>query len=252
MPIADIARRALPLLDLTDLSDSCTEAAIETLCQKAVTPFGTVAAVCLYPPFVAQAKTLLHGSGVKIATVVNFPDGGDDTVEVERETAAAIANGADEIDLVMPYRAFLAGRHGFAETQIVRIRRVCGPVTLKVILETGRLALPEPIREASDLALSAGADFIKTSTGKVEVNATPEAARIMLAAIRASGRAAGFKAAGGVRSAAEAGAYLQLADEIMGPDWATPATFRFGASALLANLIGEIEGSAASSATQAY
>ena len=242
----------MPLVDLTDLTDNCTPASIEALCAKAVTPHGIVAAVCIYPAFVAQAKRLLAGSGVKIATVVNFPGGGEDTVAVEHETVAAIADGADEIDLVMPYQAYMAGRHGFTETQIVRVKRVCGPVTLKVILETGRLLLPEIIRGASDLALEAGADFIKTSTGKVEINATAHAARIMLAAIRTSGRAAGFKAAGGVRTTAEAGTYLELADEILGPDWVSPATFRFGASGLLTDLIAQLDGVPASSDRPAY
>ena len=252
MLLAEIAARALPLVDLTDLTDTCIPAAIDTLCAKAVTPHGIVAAVCIYPQFVAQAKQLLAGSGVKVATVVNFPGGGEDTVAVERETSAAIADGADEIDLVMPYQAFMAGRPGFAETQIVRVKRVCGSVTLKVILETGRLMLPEIIRGASDLALEAGADFIKTSTGKVEINATATAARIMLAAIRTSGPAAGFKAAGGVRTTAEARTYLELADEIMGPDWASPATFRFGASGLLTDLLAQLDGVPVSSDRPAY
>jgi deoxyribose-phosphate aldolase len=252
MPLSEIAARALPLLDLTDLTDDCTEAAIDALCASAVTPHGKVAAVCIYPRFVAQAQRLLAGSGVKVATVVNFPGGSDDTVAAEREAAEAVANGADEVDLVMPYNAFMAGRHGFAETQIVRVKRATGSATLKVILETGRLALPDVIRAASDLALEAGADFIKTSTGKVEVNATPEAARIMLAAIRASGRPAGFKAAGGVRTTADAGLYLDLADDIMGSGWASPATFRFGASGLLTDLVAQIDGATISAGTSAY
>lgn len=245
MSLREIAARSLPLVDLTNLTDDCTSADIEALCAKAVTPHGHVAAICIYSRFIKDAVPLLKGTGVKIATVVNFPGGGEDTGAVERETAEAIAAGADEIDLVMPYEAFLAGRHGFAETQIVRVKRVCGATTLKVILETGRLMLPEAIRGASDLAIAAGADFIKTSTGKVEINATPHAARIMLAAIKTSGRPVGFKAAGGVRTTAEAGNYLALADEIMGADWVSPATFRFGASGLLTDLIAQLDGTSA-------
>jgi deoxyribose-phosphate aldolase len=252
MPLAQIARRALPLVDLTDLTDTCTPDAIDALCAKAVTPYGPVAAVCIYPRFVKQAKGLLTGGPIRIATVVNFPHGGEEMVPVERETEAALNDGADEIDLVMPYAAFLAGRYDVVEMQIVRVKRICGAATLKVILETGRLALPETIRAASDLALGAGADFIKTSTGKVEVNATPEAARIMLAAIRTSGRPAGFKAAGGVRTTAEAGVYLALADDIMGPDWVSSATFRFGASGLLGDLMAEISGELAPGEAPAY
>lgn len=245
MSLREIAARSLPLVDLTNLTDDCTPADIEALCRKAVTPHGHVAAICIYPRFIRQAVPLLKGTGVKIATVVNFPGGGEDTGAVERETADAIAAGADEIDLVMPYQAFLAGRHGFAETQIVRVKRVCGTTTLKVILETGRLMLPEAIRGASDLAIAAGADFVKTSTGKVEINATPHAARIMLAAIKTSGKPVGFKAAGGVRTTAEAGDYLALADEIMGTGWVSPATFRFGASGLLTDLLAQLDGTTA-------
>ncbi len=251
MPLREIAARSLPLVDLTNLTDDCTSADIEALCKKAVTPHGAVAAICIYSRFIQDAVPLLKGTGVKIATVVNFPGGGEDTVAVERETAEAIAAGADEIDLVMPYQAFLAGRHGFAETQIVRVKRVCGTTTLKVILETGRLMLPEAVRGASDLAIAAGADFIKTSTGKVEINATPHAARIMLAAIKTSGKPVGFKAAGGVRTTAEAGDYLALADEIMGAGWVSPATFRFGASGLLTDLLAQLDGTTAT-ATSGY
>lgn len=251
MSLREIAARSLPLVDLTNLTDDCTTADIEALCGKAVTPHGQVAAICIYSRFIRDAVPLLTGTGVKIATVVNFPGGGEDTAAVERETAEAIAAGADEIDLVMPYQAFLAGRHGFAETQIVRVKRVCGATTLKVILETGRLMLPEAIRGASDLAIAAGADFIKTSTGKVEINATAHAARIMLAAIKTAAKPVGFKAAGGVRTTAEAADYLALADEIMGAGWVSPATFRFGASGLLTDLLAQLDGTS-TTATSGY
>lgn len=247
-----VAARVLPLIDLTDLGDAATEAGAHDLCSRATGPAGRVAAVCLWPRFVALAGRDLAGSGVRVATVVNFPTGGDDTRAVEAETATAVADGADEIDLVMPWRAFLAGRPGFAETQIVRVRRLCpAPVRLKVILETGELADPAAIRAAADLALGAGADFIKTSTGKVAVNATPEAAAIMLEAIRACGRPAGFKAAGGIRTVAEAAVYLDLADRILGPARVSPETFRFGASALLGDVLAAL-GGAATSPTAGY
>eukprot|EP01037_Dinobryon_pediforme_P032127 gene32127-36935_t len=246
MSLVAIAARALPLVDLTDLSDTCTEEAIAALCARAVTPHGSVAAICVYPRFVAQGAAALKG------TVVNFPGGGEDTVGTERETAKAVADGADEIDLVMPYQSFMRGQRGFAETQIVRGKRQCGGALLKVILETGKLVTPELIRAASDLALAAGADFIKTSTGKVEVNATPEAARIMLTAIHDCGRPAGFKAAGGVRTTAEAGVYLAIADEIMGEGWVEPACFRFGASGLLGDLVAVLDGRTSSATASAY
>ncbi|MEJ1156818.1 deoxyribose-phosphate aldolase [Prosthecomicrobium sp. N25] len=250
LPLAEAARRAtaaraLPLLDLTDLADDCKEAAVADLCARAVTPHGPVAAVCLWPRFVRLAKARLAGTPVRVATVVNFPAGGTDTPAVLAETRAAIADGADEIDLVMPYRAFLAGQPEVADAQIRLVREACAaPVRLKVILETGRLAAPDAIRRAADLALAAGADFIKTSTGKVPVNATPEAATLMLEAIRDAGGRAGFKAAGGIRTTADAGHYLGLADRILGAGWATPATFRFGASGLLADLLAHLDGGA--------
>ncbi len=240
-----VAARALPLIDLTDLGDAATAEGARDLCARAVTPHGAVAAVCLWPRFVGVAKAALVGSPVKIATVVNFPAGGEDTLAVEAETARAIADGAGEIDLVMPYRAFLAGRAGFAESQIVWVRRVCaGRAALKVILETGEIADPAKIRAAADLALGAGADFVKTSTGKVAVNATPESARLLLEAVRDCGRPAGVKAAGGIRTVAEAATYLDLADRVMGPGWVGPATFRFGASGLLGDVLAALDGAA--------
>ncbi|MDK9698114.1 MAG: deoxyribose-phosphate aldolase [Siculibacillus sp.] len=240
-----VAARALPLIDLTDLGEAATEAGARDLCRRAVTPHGRVAAVCLWPRFVATAKAALAGTGVGIATVVNFPAGGEDTRAVEAETERAIADGADEIDLVMPYRAFLAGRRGFAESQIVRVRRVCaGRARLKVILETGEIADPAEIRAAADTALAAGADFVKTSTGKVAVNATPEAARLLLEAVRDVGRPAGVKVAGGIRTVAEAKTHLDLADRIMGPAWVNSDTFRFGASGLLGDVLATLDGTA--------
>lgn len=259
VPLAEAARRAvaaraLPLVDLTDLAADCTEAAVDALCDRAATPFGPVAAICIWPRFVARARARLGTSPIRIATVVNFPAGGSDAAPVLAETAQAIADGADEIDLVLPYRAVMAGETRVAETMVRLVAEACrepaagGPALLKVILETGELASPDLVRRAADLALAAGADFIKTSTGKVRVNATPQAAEIMIGAIREAGSRAGFKAAGGIRTAAEAGLYLAIADRVMGPGWATPATFRFGASGLLDDLVAHLGGSAGASA----
>src|SRR5690606_29923171 len=167
-----------------------------------------VAAVCIYPRLVAQAKHRLAGSPVRIATVANFPHGGEDVPAAVAEAGAAAEDGADEIDLVMPWRAFLAGRRGFAETMILRVRQALPDrVSLKVILETGCLETPEAIRSAAALAVAAGADFLKTSTGKVAVNATPEAARILLEEARRADRAVGVKVAGRIRTLEEASAY---------------------------------------------
>ncbi|MFQ5564830.1 MAG: deoxyribose-phosphate aldolase [Paracoccaceae bacterium] len=246
------ARRALASLDLTDLSDDCDAAAIERLCGRAVTRHGPVAAVCIWPRFVARAVPLLAGTGVKIATVVNFPSGDADPEPVAADIRAAIADGADEIDLVIPYRALIEGRDGAARAMVARARATAPGAVLKVILETGKLRDPGLIRHAADLAIAEGADFIKTSTGKVETNATPEAARIMLGVIAESGRPVGFKPAGGIRTVDDAARFLALADEIMGAGWATPQTFRFGASGVLDAILATLDGTAAPQAGTAY
>lgn len=237
------ALRALHLLDLTDLSDHCREAAVDDLCQRAITPHGPVAAICIWPRFVAQARKRLAASPVKIATVINFPDGGDNIERAINDAREALRDGTDEIDVVMPWRSFLAGDEVTAREMIAALADETGPErVLKVILETGALATPEAIAAASRLAIAAGASFIKTSTGKFAISATPQAAEIMLEEIRASARPVGFKAAGGVRTLAEANSYLALADRIMGPGWATAATFRIGASSLLDALLADIDG----------
>lgn len=240
-----MSARALTLLDLTNLNDDCTEADIDALCRMAETRFGSVAAICIWPRFIPQAKGLLANKPVKIASVANFPAGGVETLKVVDEAVAMVADGADEVDLVMPYQAYLSGRRGFAETQILRVKdAIDGKAALKVIIETGELKDPQIIRAVSDMAIGAGADFIKTSTGKVPVNATPKAAEIMLEAIAASQKPVGFKAAGGIRTAADAAHYLGIAGRILGDAWATPNTFRFGASGLLNALVAELEGAA--------
>lgn len=245
------ARRALGLIDLTDLNATSSDTAVAALCAKAATPFGKVAAICIWPRFVRGAKPLLAGSGIRIATVVNFPDGDEDCAPVVMETEKAIKDGADEIDLVFPYRAFKKGQHELAGEQIAIIASVCrGRALLKVILETGELRDQKLVKSASELAIAEGADFIKTSTGKVQVNATLASAETMLTAIKASGRRdVGFKPAGGIRTVEDAGAYLALADQIMGPDWTSPATFRFGASGLLDDCLAALSGSASTGGT---
>jgi deoxyribose-phosphate aldolase len=244
----ETAKRALGLVDLTNLNDDCTAEDISALTNRTVTPHGAVAAVCVWPRFVAQAVKELAGTGVKVATVVNFPAGGEDTQAVVAETRQAIADGADEIDLVMPYRTFVEGRKGFAEEQIIQVKAaIPEPAILKVILETGEIKDPLLIHAASNVTIAAGADFIKTSTGKVAVNATLEAAEIMLTAIEEARRdnaerVIGFKPAGGIKTASDAAAYLALADKIMGHNWVSASTFRFGASGLLDALTATIDG----------
>lgn len=241
MSDTETAHRALTCLDLTDLSETCSAAAIEDLCTRALTPLGPVAAICIWPQYVGVARERLRGSGVAIATVINFPGGGDDIERVIGDTEEALADGAAEIDLVMPYGAYLAGDPGSTREMIAAVHDVVGSEgRLKVILETGALASPERIRDASRLAIEAGADFIKTSTGKIPVSATPEAAEIMLSVIRDVGGSVGFKAAGGIRTLADAALYLDLAARIMGPDWVGPNTFRIGASGLYDVLIAAL------------
>lgn len=249
------AQRALSLMDLTTLNDDDTDARVADLCRKASGPAGRVAAVCVFPRFVAIAKKTLreHGAAeVLVATVTNFPHGGADMAQALEETRQAVSFGADEVDVVFPYRALMAGDADLGARLVTACKQVCGTSRLKVIIESGELKSPELIRQASQISIQAGADFIKTSTGKVAVNATLESARIMLEAIRDSGRDCGFKAAGGVKTAAEAAEYLALADSIMGPDWVSPAHFRFGASSLLANLEATMGFGAGAPANGAY
>lgn len=252
--LEETAKKALSLLDLTDLTDTCDAAAIEKLCAQAQTPFGTTAAICIWPRFVAQARDILGaGHAVKIATVVNFPSGDLAIADVIAETRQAIADGADEIDLVIPYRAFLSGDEAAVTEMVTAVKAACTPpVILKTILETGEIKDAALIRKASDIAIAAGSDFIKTSTGKVAVNATLAAAEIMLTAIRQSGKPVGFKPAGGVRTVGDAEAYLALAASILGEGWATPKTFRFGASGLLGDILSVLGGQSAPSAPASY
>jgi deoxyribose-phosphate aldolase len=246
-PLPD-AQRILALIDLTDLSDDCRESAVDSLCRRSLTPFGAVAAVCVWPHFVGQAARLLAGTGVKIATVLNFPSGGEDVERAVADCRETLRDGADEIDLVMPYHAFLAGKTALAGDMVEAVaEELNGNHTLKVILETGVIAEPALIARASALAIERGADFLKTSTGKTPVSATLEAAQVMLETIKAAGRPVGFKASGGIRMPAQAAAYLQLADRIMGVDWAKPPTLRFGTSHLLEPLLGLLESRTATS-----
>lgn len=253
MSDAGLAQRALRCLDLTDLTDNCTDQAIDALCAKAQDQHGPVAAVCVWPQFVVRARDVLRGSPVRIATVVNFPAGGEDVARVTDDVREALSDGANEIDLVMPYEALRRGDVAVVSEMIEAVRDVVDQGrTLKVILETGMLSDPSLIRKASQIAIDAGADFIKTSTGKTPVSATPEAAEIMLQAIKESGRPVGLKPSGGIRTVADARIYLDLADRIMGPDWATPKTFRIGASSVFDTLLAAIEGRTGGPAVGAY
>ena len=236
-----VALRAIPLIDLTDLSDDGTPAQMDALVARALALPRPVAALCIWPAFVAQARAALGPSSIKLATVVNFPQGGEDVAAACAQTQAALADGADEIDLVLPWRALVAGRDDMARNMVRGVARALSPAAqLKVIIESGELPDARMIARASRLAIDEGADFIKTSTGKTAVSATPGAARIMLGVIREAGANVGFKASGGLRTLAQAREYLALADEILGSDFVSPAHFRFGASSLLDPLLAAL------------
>ncbi|MCQ1060584.1 deoxyribose-phosphate aldolase [Photobacterium sp. DNB23_23_1] len=239
------ALRALKLMDLTTLNDDDTDAKVIELCKNAKSPVGNTAAVCIYPRFIPVAKKQLREQGtpeVRIATVTNFPHGNDDIDIAVAETKAAVAYGADEVDVVFPYRALMAGNEDVGFELVKQCKAACGDIMLKVIIETGELKTEELIKKASELSIKAGADFIKTSTGKVPVNATPEYAEIMLNVIKDMGvaKTVGFKPAGGVRTAEDAQQYLAMADRILGAEWADNMHYRFGASSLLANLLNTL------------
>ncbi len=235
-------------MDLTTLEGKDSQGRVRSLCAKAIRPAAhlpeipSVAAVCVYPSLVAVAKEALQGSGVKVASVATAFPSGLSSLEVRlADTQAAIEAGADEIDMVIDRGAFLSGREREVFEEIVAVKRLCGDLHLKVILETGELGSYDAVRGASDLALEAGADIIKTSTGKVGTNATFPVALAMCEAIRdycrSTGRRAGLKVAGGVRTTKQALTYLVIVKETLGSDWLTPDLFRIGASSLLDDLL---------------
>ncbi len=224
------------------------------LCGKAHGPQGNSAAVCVWPRHVAHAVEQLWGTNVRVATVVNFPSGDEARDDVVAMTVQALADGADEIDLVLPYRAFLAGDTAQAAAMIDAVRAVvpADSHVLKVILETGELLEPAAIHGAAQLAVDHGADFIKTSTGKTPRSATLEATAIMLGIIQGAGRPVGLKPSGGIRTLADATHFITQADDLMGAGWAAPTTFRFGASGLLTALIAAVDGNTGVTTSEAY
>ncbi|HEX7614403.1 MAG TPA: deoxyribose-phosphate aldolase [Thermoanaerobaculia bacterium] len=237
-------RLAISMCDLTTLEGKDSPGKIRQMCAKAVRPepndpsVPSVAAVCVYPDLVAIAKRALAGSSVKVASVATaFPSGRSPLSLKLTDVRRAVSAGADEIDMVIDRGAFLAGDLRKVFDEIAAVKEVCGESRLKVILETGELETYDNVRRASDLAIAAGADFIKTSTGKVQPAATPPVTLCMLEAIRdhwlATGVKIGMKPAGGIRTSKQALHYLVLVKETLGADWLTPDLFRFGASSLV-------------------
>ncbi|WP_076417900.1 deoxyribose-phosphate aldolase [Colwellia sp. UCD-KL20] len=237
----DIAALSLSLIDLTTLTNTETDNDIITLCQQAKSSVGETAAICIYPKYIPVAKAQLvkqNTPNIKIATVTNFPHGNDNVDLAVSETLEAVKLGADEVDVVFPYKALIAGNADIGFELVKACKAACGThVLLKVIIESGELATPELIKQASEISINAGADFIKTSTGKVAINATPEAAKIMLNVIHQLNPNVGFKAAGGVKNVEDAEIYLNLVFDTLGASWLNKTHFRFGASSLLGNLL---------------
>ena len=250
------AQQALSMMDLTTLTDNETSEDIIALCKQAKSVKGNTAAICIYPRYIPVAKKQLAEQGtpeINIATVTNFPHGNDDVAIAVAETKAAVAYGADEVDVVFPYRALIAGNEDIGFELVKACKEACGnDVQLKVIIETGELKTDVLITKASEISIAAGADFIKTSTGKVAVNATPEAAKLMMQVISEKNPAVGFKPAGGVKSAEDAKVYLDMATAILGNEWLTPSRFRFGASSLLNNLLVTLGANADSTNQSSY
>lgn len=252
LSLPETARLALHCLDLTSLNDGDTAADIDALCQRAQTPFGHVAAVCVWPRFVAQARKALPAD-IRVAAVANFPAGALDVALALADVKTIMEAGGDEVDVVLPYRALMSGQSGACADFLAQVRAASRPLTLKVIIESGALVSPELIAQATRLALAAGADFVKTSTGKTPVSATPEAATVMLREIAASGMVqAGFKASGGIRSVPDAKVYLELAASALGPGALTARRFRFGASGLLTDIEAVLAGQASAPTASAY
>jgi deoxyribose-phosphate aldolase len=239
---------AIRMVDLTTLEGADTPGKVRALSAKALRPdpadpsCPAVAAICVYPAMVPVAASVLAGSGVHLASVATAFPSGQAPLEVKlADTRDAVAGGADEIDMVISRGAFLAGEYGKVFDEIVAVKQACGAAHLKVILETGELATYDNVRRASWLAMLAGADFIKTSTGKVPVAATLPVTLVMLEAVRdfreRHGRQIGVKPAGGIRTTKDAIKYLVLINETVGDDWLSPDWFRFGASSLLNDLL---------------
>lgn len=241
----------LNMIDLTTLEGKDTEGKVKQLCYKAMHPHDAlpdlpiVAAVCVYPTMVKVAKKALEGSGIKVASVATaFPSGQAPRDVKIRDTKYAVANGADEVDMVISRGKFHAGEYNFVFDEIAAIKEACGDARLKVILETGELGTYDKVRRASDIAMLAGADFIKTSTGKIQPAATMPVTLVMLEAIRdfyyKTGKMIGMKPAGGISKSKLALHYLVMVNEVLGAEWLTNEWFRFGASSLANDVLMQL------------
>jgi deoxyribose-phosphate aldolase len=244
-------RMVVAMTDLTTLEGKDSEGKVRQMCAKALHPdpndptVPSVAAVCVYPALVRAAKDALEGNTVKVASVAtSFPSGQIPLDERLKEVERAVEDGADEIDMVINRRAFMQGDYEAVFDEIAEVKKACGPAHLKTILETGELETYDNVRRASHIAMEAGTDFIKTSTGKVQPAATMPVTLVMLEAIREhyldTGVRIGMKPAGGIRTAKQALHYLVMVKETLGDDWLTPSLFRFGASTLLNDVLMQL------------
>lgn len=250
----EVYRLCYSAIDLTTLSCSDSVESVTAFARKAVEFYtnypaiANVASICIYPPFVETVGVVVDGTDMRITSVAGGFPSSQTFLEVKvLEVAMAVENGADEIDIVLNVGKMLEGHYDEVANEVEVIRTETSPeVVLKVIIESGALKTPDLIRKASLLSMFAGADFVKTSTGKIDVSATPEAAVVMCQAIRdyyrKTGRKVGFKPAGGVRSAEDAALYYTIVEEILGKEWLTPELFRIGASSAANNLLTAIEG----------
>ncbi len=251
--LQDSARLALACLDLTSLNDTDGEAEVARLCARAQGPFGAVAAVCVWPRLAAFARRELPAN-IRVAAVANFPDGSTDVERAVRDTHAILDAGAQEVDLLLPWQALQAGDEKSVAQLLGAVRRASKGLSLKVILESGMLGSAALISRAAQLSLAAGADFLKTSTGKTPVSATHEAAQLMLAAIAADAGArqsVGFKPSGGIRTVGDAAEYIALTRSQLGDGAITPIRFRIGASSVLDDIERVLAGQASQSTAAA-
>ena len=242
---------SLSMIDLTTLEGKDSQGKVKQLCYKAshlhdsFPRLPTVAAICIYPTMVSVAKKALGGTGINVASVATaFPSGMADLQAKLDEVKSVVEAGADEVDMVISRGKFLRGEYAYVSDEIAQVKEACGDAHLKVILETGELVTLDNVRLASDLAMDAGADFIKTSTGKVSPSATPPVVLTMLEAIRdyqlKTGKKIGMKPAGGIGTAKQAVQYLVMIKETLGEDWLSPDLFRFGASSLANDVLMQI------------
>jgi deoxyribose-phosphate aldolase len=242
---------AISMIDLTTLEGKDTKGKVQQLCYKAMHPYDaikdvpTVAAVCVYPAYVSTAKKALQGSDIKVASVATaFPSGQSNLKVKLRDTKFAVVQGADEIDMVISRGKFLAGDYQYVFDEIASVKQACGEAHLKVILETGELDTLDNIRKASEIAIYAGADFIKTSTGKIQPAATMQVTYVMLDVIKdyylKTGKMIGMKPAGGISNSKLALQYLVMLNEVLGEKWMNKNYFRFGASSLLNDILMQL------------